>query len=412
MAQFAIKDIQPNPFRHIERYPIRRNKVDALRESLKKTGFWDNIVARIGNGEPQIAYGHHRLVALREEYSSDKEVNLIIRDLSDEMMLQIMAQENMEEWGTSAPVEQETVRAVVEAYAEGKIKLRGIDPKTYKGQVRYAPSFLLREVSVDRNFAYSRQTVAEFLGWLKPSGEARDKVYSTLTALQLIEEGILKESDFEGLSTRQAQAVAEQARKAKARRDTAAQLAAQEVERAHKDAEEAEDRRQKAEAEAAKVQEEEPRRQAEEQARRAEQEVRAAKRRAATETRKQKEEQKKGREQAAAAGKIVSEELKAGHIGYKGAADVAARVVEKKEGPIPDINQFAGRLATSLHRVLDTDRDDNRIDALNKMVKFKDNIGRDIRADLIKTLYLAASRFTNFAEQLGGTEYQKLAGRG
>jgi hypothetical protein len=38
-------------------------------------------------------------------------------------MLQIMGRENMEEWGTSAWVEQETIRAVVLAYAEGKINL-------------------------------------------------------------------------------------------------------------------------------------------------------------------------------------------------------------------------------------------------------------------------------------------------
>lgn len=38
-------------------------------------------------------------------------------------MLQVTARENMDEWGTSAAVEQETVRAVVEAYAADKISL-------------------------------------------------------------------------------------------------------------------------------------------------------------------------------------------------------------------------------------------------------------------------------------------------
>src|SRR6266853_986608 len=121
MALYAIKDIKPNPFRHISRYPIRREKVAALRESLRKTGFWDNVVARANNGKVEIAYGHHRLVALKEEFGANHKVNLIIRDLDDEHMIQIMARENMEEWGTSASVEQETIRAVVEAYAEGLI---------------------------------------------------------------------------------------------------------------------------------------------------------------------------------------------------------------------------------------------------------------------------------------------------
>src|SRR5262245_24310269 len=104
MTDFKLKDIKPNPFRHIERYPIKPEKVAALRESLRTTGYWGNIVARLMNGTAEIAYGHHRLNAMREEYAKepDKEISLLIQDLDDEAMLQIMARENMEEWGTSA----------------------------------------------------------------------------------------------------------------------------------------------------------------------------------------------------------------------------------------------------------------------------------------------------------------------
>src|SRR5438309_6864315 len=98
MALYAIKDIKANPFRHIARYPSRREKIIALRESLRKTGFWDNVVARARDGKAELAYGHHRLVALKDEYGPNHKVNLIIRDLDDEHMIQIMARENMEEW--------------------------------------------------------------------------------------------------------------------------------------------------------------------------------------------------------------------------------------------------------------------------------------------------------------------------
>jgi ParB-like chromosome segregation protein Spo0J len=142
MALYAIKDIKANPFRHIARYPIRREKVAALRESLRKTGFWDNVVARAKDGKAEIAYGHHRLVALKEEYGPNHKVELIIRKLDDEAMIQIMARENMEEWGTSASVEQETIRAVVEAYGEGLITLPSVSKDAKKSQTRYAPSFI------------------------------------------------------------------------------------------------------------------------------------------------------------------------------------------------------------------------------------------------------------------------------
>ena len=38
---------------------------------------------------------------------------------------------------------------------------------------------------------YTQQSIADFLGWTKPSGEPQDKVGTALTALQLIEEEVL-----------------------------------------------------------------------------------------------------------------------------------------------------------------------------------------------------------------------------
>src|SRR5215470_9110530 len=144
--KFKLKNIKPNPFRHIEHYPIQKEKVAALRESIKSTNFWDNIVARQLNGTAEIAYGHHRLEALRAEYGPNHEVDFIIRDLDDATMIQVMARENMEEWGTSAWVEMETIRAVVEAFAEGKIKLPKIKVggEGSIGKFRCAPSFQKR----------------------------------------------------------------------------------------------------------------------------------------------------------------------------------------------------------------------------------------------------------------------------
>jgi len=41
--KISVKDLRPNPFRRIEHYPINRGKVDALKNSIKETSFWDNI---------------------------------------------------------------------------------------------------------------------------------------------------------------------------------------------------------------------------------------------------------------------------------------------------------------------------------------------------------------------------------
>ena len=59
--KFRIGDIQPSPFRDLDRYPLRPDKIDARMESVRSTGFWQNIVARIReDGLPEIAHGHHR----------------------------------------------------------------------------------------------------------------------------------------------------------------------------------------------------------------------------------------------------------------------------------------------------------------------------------------------------------------
>jgi hypothetical protein len=430
VAQFAVKDIKPNPFRHMDRYPIRREKVEVLRESLRATGFWGNVVARLDNGKPEIAYGHHRLVALREEYGPSHKVDLVIRDLHDDTMLQIMARENMEEWGTSAPVEHETVRAVVEAYAEDQIELPA--PETTNRQhIRYAPSFTpglhlpARGGGLETR-PYTGQTLAEFLGWLKPSGEAQAKVHDALTALQFIDEGVLRESDFEGLSTKEAQAVIEQARRAKADREAAARLHRQQAEQAAREAEAAERRRAEAErvqrereAAAARARDEAEQRRAQEEARRAveaRREAEEAKQRAEerrkTAERQQREEQKRGRQQASTVGRAVSRELREGRISYRQAPTAAAKVAEKKEGPPPHIDDFARRLASDLSKILDEDRDP-RVRRLTELVKFREHIEDFTRSDLAHTLAVVAERASGYAEQLsdGWPETRPAQGR-
>lgn len=107
-----VADLVANPFRKIERYPIDDTKVEALKTSIKETTFWDNILARKRNGKIEIAYGHHRLQALRK--LGIKQVDIPVRDLDDATMIKIMANENMDSWGLNPVVVNETVLAVKE----------------------------------------------------------------------------------------------------------------------------------------------------------------------------------------------------------------------------------------------------------------------------------------------------------
>jgi hypothetical protein len=206
--KIAVKDLRPNPFRHVERYPVDRAKVDALKQSIEDTTFWDNLICRKalnGSGGYELAYGEHRRSALLE--MKREFVDIPVRDLDDTAMAKIMAHENMEEWSWSASIEQETVRAIIEGFAEGRIQM----PKEQNNRetVRIAPSFVPKSrsgVNPDVRI-YSAATLAKFLGWKE------SKVEATLNALAVIEKGLADDDQFAGLTAYQAEAVAKQVRR-------------------------------------------------------------------------------------------------------------------------------------------------------------------------------------------------------
>jgi len=92
----------------MDEYPIDKEKVESLKSSIKDTSFWDNILARKVKDSFQIAYGHHRLVALRE--LNIKEVDIPVKDIDDGMMIKIMANENRDTYKANRAVMVETVK--------------------------------------------------------------------------------------------------------------------------------------------------------------------------------------------------------------------------------------------------------------------------------------------------------------
>ena len=57
MRQVRVKDILPNPFRDMENYPVDEGKITALTESIGRTGWWGNTVARqTGKNTFELAY--------------------------------------------------------------------------------------------------------------------------------------------------------------------------------------------------------------------------------------------------------------------------------------------------------------------------------------------------------------------
>ena len=220
--KIAVADLRPNPFRDLKRYPIDDAKVDALVASIKDTSFWDNLIARKSpddNGSYELAYGVHRLRALKK--AGETEIDIPIRKLDDETMIKVMVHENQTEWATAAIANQESIRTIIQAFAEDKIQLPKPPPRCPDGNLRYAPGFSrsksnsndedVRETS--RAHPYTALTLAEFLGGAK-AGWSEDKIKVILETLATIESGLIEQETLEGLTTYQAHQVAVQTRRA------------------------------------------------------------------------------------------------------------------------------------------------------------------------------------------------------
>ena len=99
--------IKHNPYREPSAYVFSEEKIDSLAESMADTSYWENMLARkLKDGTIELAYGHHRLMALlklfKEGMTQYKTIKLNVRserELTNERMLKIFVQENKDTWG-------------------------------------------------------------------------------------------------------------------------------------------------------------------------------------------------------------------------------------------------------------------------------------------------------------------------
>jgi len=187
-----LEDILPNKYRDLKTFPLNKDKVEVLKNSIKQTGWWDNVIVRKSKkaGKYELAHGHHRLDALRE--LGEESAEFIVKDLDDETMLKMMLLENIRE-GESISAERESIKALVESYAQGELELGAV--KGRKDQHRYAPSFILA-VEGNASKPYTAKTIEAYLDKAIP--ESRIKTH--LRALEAIEKGLITETQLQHLS--------------------------------------------------------------------------------------------------------------------------------------------------------------------------------------------------------------------
>lgn len=185
----AIERILPNPHRDIQNYPMNKEKVGALVRSIQNgdIGLWPSIIARPAHSGYEMAFGHHRLKAAIE--AGLKRIPLIVMKLTDEQMLQYMGRENGEEFGTDFMVLLNTWEAGVNFIA-----------------------------SAGRGSKVTAHDVARLLGWMRFYQRAgRTDQQDVMTeaaqacnaALTLIKDGYMRRDEFQGMTVKVAQAIAQ-----------------------------------------------------------------------------------------------------------------------------------------------------------------------------------------------------------
>ena len=93
--KIKLKDLKPNPYKKaINGGELNEDKVEKLKESIRKDGFWNNILCRQHNSNYQLAYGHHRVEAAIQVLGADHIVDIPCEKLSDEAMIRILGNEN------------------------------------------------------------------------------------------------------------------------------------------------------------------------------------------------------------------------------------------------------------------------------------------------------------------------------
>jgi len=111
LSTVKLTTIDPNPFRQLAEYPYNEDKLTALRRSIREVGLWEGVIGRRAGNRIQVAFGHHRLEAARQELGDGARVPIIVRDLTDQEMLQFMGRENLEDYNADFLVMLETWEA-------------------------------------------------------------------------------------------------------------------------------------------------------------------------------------------------------------------------------------------------------------------------------------------------------------
>ena len=181
LQRVSLTSIDANPWRNLDVYPWREEKLAALQESIRSTGFWEGVICRKVGRRYECAFGHHRLEAAKRVLGNSAKVPIVVKDLDDGDMLALMGRENQESYNADFLIMFEAWDAAVDHLSE----------------LTQVPEYELQVTDV-----------AKFLGWvrLQKQRTGKPRLAATYTAeacakvRQLLDEKHMDLDEFNGMT--------------------------------------------------------------------------------------------------------------------------------------------------------------------------------------------------------------------
>jgi hypothetical protein len=177
-----LKDIHPNPYRDFKMFPLNWEKVQKLRDSIHENGFFEGILARKKGNRIELIYGHHRLEALKLEYSPDHVMEIPFQeDVSEADMIKMMVDENDPAYNANIQTIDEGVEAARRYLVKNRDLLRMLLESEHAEVKRARVGWLAIEKFL--NGTFNKNQVQEALWRLKlyKKGISKDIIYQLPT---------------------------------------------------------------------------------------------------------------------------------------------------------------------------------------------------------------------------------------
>lgn len=160
--KIKLKNIKKNPYRDLNKYPIDQEKVKKLEKSIEDTDFWDNLLARNINDNIELAYGHHRLEALKNIYGNDFEIDVTVKNINDETMFKIMVNENDSWYDSVSNIDEaaeQAIKFLALKYNKKEEKVTAENLQDFLGWTSGKAKYSISRINAVKNGKINRETL-------------------------------------------------------------------------------------------------------------------------------------------------------------------------------------------------------------------------------------------------------------